>query len=103
VTRLVFIRRCREFAFPIEQVKSLAAMLQDGSCGAARPLAKRHLEAVRAKLVELKSLERALEGLIASCDGSGASCAALRQLTRPPTSPKLRRGGGPNARTSPTG
>lgn len=44
VRRLTFIRRCREFGFPIEQVRTLAALFQDQgrSCMEARDLAYEH-------------------------------------------------------------
>ena len=55
VKGLTFIRRCREFGFSIDQVRSLVALVQDptSSCTDARDLAQEHLVAVRAKLAEL--------------------------------------------------
>jgi tripartite-type tricarboxylate transporter receptor subunit TctC len=52
VQRLTFIRRCREFGFAIDQVRSLVALVEDpqSSCMDARDLAQAHLAAVRAKL-----------------------------------------------------
>ena len=49
---VTFIRRCREFGFSIDQVRSLVALMQDpaSSCADARDLAQEHLVAVRAKL-----------------------------------------------------
>lgn len=60
--RLTFIRRCREFGFPIEQVRSLVDLIEnaDRSCHEARNLAQENLTAVRQKLKELKALERSL-------------------------------------------
>jgi DNA-binding transcriptional MerR regulator len=58
VKRLTFIRRCREFGFSIDQVRSLVALVQDpqSSCMHARDLAEEHLRAVRTKVAELKGL-----------------------------------------------
>ena len=88
--RLTFIRRCREFGFSIEQVRSLVALVQDRerSCMDARNVAQEHLLAVRAKLNELKGLERSIAGFIATCDascagGPGPDCAILEDLARP--------------------
>ena len=90
VKRLTFIRRCREFGFSIEQVRSLVAPVQDRerSCMDARNVAQEHLLAVRAKLNELKGLERSIAGFIATCDascagGPGPDCAILEDLARP--------------------
>jgi MerR family transcriptional regulator, copper efflux regulator len=88
VNRLAFIRRCREFGFSIEQVRSLVALVQDPqrSCMQARDLAQEHLHAVRAKLTELKALERSIATFIARCDascagGPGPDCVILDDLS----------------------
>ena len=90
VRRLTFIRRCRNFDFSVEQVRSLLEVAQDkdGSCFEARDLAQMHLAAVRAKLVELHTLEtsivRLIEGAQDDCDGgAGAQCPVLERLSYP--------------------
>src|SRR4029078_10410120 len=62
VKSLTFIRRCRAFGVSIDQATSLVALVQDPAspCVQARDLAQEHLVAVRAKLAELKALERSL-------------------------------------------
>jgi DNA-binding transcriptional MerR regulator len=74
VKRLTFIHRCREFGFSIDQVRALVMLVQDpqSSCLHARDLAQEHLVTVRAKLSELKALERSISAFVASCN---ASCA----------------------------
>jgi DNA-binding transcriptional MerR regulator len=93
VGRLIFIRRCRDFGFSIEQVRVLATLIQDRerSCLEARDLGLAHLEAVRAKLDELNALERAIAGFVESCDsacagGPGPDCVALSDLHQPAAS-----------------
>ena len=78
VRRLTFIRRCREFDFPIKQVKGLVTLMQDRdrSCLEARDAARRHLVVVRDKLVELGALERGLAAFVRACDQSCAGGAA---------------------------
>ena len=90
IRRLTFIRRCREFGLPIEQVRTLVALMNDAtrSCTEARDLAQQHLEAVRAKLIELKALERSIAGFIQTCDvacagGPGPDCTILEDLSAP--------------------
>lgn len=92
VKRLTFIRRCRDFGFPIEQVRTLGSLMQDRdrSCSEARDLAQEHLATVRAKLVELKALERSIAGFVESCDatcvgGPGPECVILEDLAEPAT------------------
>ncbi len=90
--RLTFIRRCRDFGFPIEQVRSLVDLLENGdrSCVEARDLAQANLQAVRARLKDLLSLETSLMQLVNDCDtacvgGPGPDCVILGDLSEPRT------------------
>jgi DNA-binding transcriptional MerR regulator len=87
VERLTFIRRCREFDFSIEQVRVLVSLLDDAesSCMDARDLAAKHLDDVRAKMREIKALERSLVSFVEACDtscagGPGPDCVILGDL-----------------------
>ncbi len=89
IRRLTFIRRCRDFALPIKQVQELVSLMRDRdrSCGEARDLAQRHLEALRTRLVELKALEHTIAELVQRCDDSranapGRNCEAWREAQR---------------------
>lgn len=88
--RLVFIRRCREFGFSIEQVRTLLELMQDGkrSCVEARDLAALHLKSVRAKLDELTRLEKTIGSLVEGCEssclgGPAPDCIVLEDLAAP--------------------
>ena len=88
--RLIFIRRCRVFGFSIEQVRTLLTLMQDGkrSCVEARDLANLHLASVRAKLDELKKLEKSIAGSVERCEsscigGPARSCTVLEDLAAP--------------------
>lgn len=90
--RLTFIRRCRDFGFPIEQVRSLVDLLENGdrSCVEARDLAQDNLDAVRAKLKDLQALEASLMQLVNDCEaacvgGPGPDCVILEDLSEPRT------------------
>jgi DNA-binding transcriptional MerR regulator len=90
VERLTFIRCCREFDFSVDQVRALLAIVHDPkrSCMDARDLADQHLTAVRAKMRELKALERSLVAFVKSCDtscagGPGPECVILDDLAKP--------------------
>jgi DNA-binding transcriptional MerR regulator len=83
-SRLAFIRRCRDFDLPLEDIAALLSLLdRRGSCTDARQLAERRLGEVRIKIGELQALERALAGLVTECAGScdggpAADCVILR-------------------------
>lgn len=90
VGRVTFIRHCREFGFPIDQVRTLASLMQDNdrSCSEAREVAETHLASIREKIAELHALERDITGFLDAADGvcdggPGADCAVLRGLAEP--------------------
>jgi MerR family transcriptional regulator, copper efflux regulator len=72
--RLTFIRRCRDFDFPIEQIRELVALVEnpERDCVTAKDLAETHLSVVRAKLRELRALEKSLSQFATAC---AAQCA----------------------------
>ncbi len=89
--RLAFIKRCRDFGFPIEQVRGLVDLFEDGdrACGEVRDMAQIHLDAVRLKLDELRQLEQGLLGFVNSCDaacstGLTRNCAIIEDLSAVP-------------------
>jgi DNA-binding transcriptional MerR regulator len=95
VSRLTFIRRCREFGLPIAQTRDLLTLMHDRkrSCADARTIAQTHLAFVRAKLTELQTLEHSITGFVASCEtscagGPGPDCVVLQDMaaiaSRPP-------------------
>ncbi len=73
VRRLAFVKRCRDFDYSIEEVRSLLSLMQaEKSCTEARNLASDHLAGVRRKLAELKALETAIASLVTECDSTCA-------------------------------
>ena len=85
--RLLFIRRCRDFGFPIEQVRALVALMDEGqkNCNEARDLAQAHLTAVRSKIREMRALELSLSLFVESCNnacagGPASACVILEDL-----------------------
>lgn len=86
--RLTFIKRCRDFGFPIEQVRELVKLFEDGdrSCLEVREMAQTNLDAVREKLEEMHLLEASLQSIVASCDdacskGPTRNCAIIEDLS----------------------
>ncbi|MDB5823424.1 MAG: MerR family transcriptional regulator [Herminiimonas sp.] len=86
--RLTFIKRCRDLGFPIEQVRELVELFEQGdrSCVEVRDMAQVHLDAVRSRLEEMRQLEASLTAFVASCDeacckGPTRDCAIIVDLS----------------------
>ncbi len=86
--RLTFIKRCRNFGFPVEQIKSLLVVFDDGdrSCNVVVDMAQAHLDSVRTKLEELQQLEANLAALVhkarSNCDyHSARDCKLIKDLS----------------------
>lgn len=84
ISRLRFIRRCRDHGFSIADSKMLMALAKnsDTACDEAVEVGARHLTEVRRKIAELRQLEVALEKLAVNCAKSRVHCPMLDVLTR---------------------
>lgn len=69
--RLNFIRRARDLGFTLADVRSLLGFVddKDRSCDEIRVIGTRHLEKVRARLADLRAMERVLDDMVARCQG----------------------------------
>jgi DNA-binding transcriptional MerR regulator len=81
-------RHCRDFGFPIEQVRELVAMSEngDGNCMEVRDAAQARLAAVQSKLAELRKLEASLAAFVAGCastcaGGANRDCCIIEDLS----------------------
>ncbi|CAN7594936.1 helix-turn-helix domain-containing protein [Pseudoduganella sp. LjRoot289] len=99
--RLTFIRRCRDFGFPIDDVRELVDLFEDGdrACLDVRDMAQARLDDVRAKLGEMKQLEASLASFVCSCNaacGGGLTrdCVIIDDLSLPESEPQGKAGGG---------
>jgi MerR family transcriptional regulator, copper efflux regulator len=86
--RLTFVRRCRDFALPIEKIRELISLMDspEQDCSKARDVAAFHLGEVRKKLAELKALEDGLSQFADSCTarcagGPARDCVILEDLS----------------------
>jgi MerR family transcriptional regulator, mercuric resistance operon regulatory protein len=77
---LAFIRRARELGFSLDEIRGLIRLggPDKASCREVRAIAAHHLEGIRAKLDDLKKLERLLAKTVAQCSGRTApDCPVL--------------------------
>jgi MerR family mercuric resistance operon transcriptional regulator len=84
VRRLRFIRRARELGFPLDEIRSLLG-LEDKrpSCAKAHKLAASHRDRVRAKITDLKRLDRRLSNIMDEClRDESPDCALIEALAR---------------------
>ena len=83
---LRFIRRARDLGFSIERIGKLITLWQDRDRASAevKTLALDHVQELRAKIVEMEAMARALEHLAAHCHGDDRpDCPILDDLAAP--------------------
>lgn len=94
LSRLIFVKQCRDFGFGIDQVRLLLdlAISSERDCVETRDIAKSHLDDVRKKLGELRSLETRLAAFVERCNdaclgGPGSDCVIFKDLAAPEPGP----------------
>ncbi len=83
VGRLSFVRRARELGFTLDEVRTLLGLAasEQASCAEVRMLAASHLADVRARIADLKRMERVLADSVRACDaGQDAGCPLIQAL-----------------------
>ncbi len=81
--RLSFVRRCRELGFALDDVRALLRLVDGGdyTCDEVREMTLAHLDAVRARIADLRTMERTLDDMAARCDGGEIpDCAIVEAL-----------------------
>jgi len=70
IGRLTFVRRCRDFGFPLQQVRGLLGLCLSlaAHCSAVRTIGQSHLEAIDEKLRQLTEFRTQVEKFVQSCD-----------------------------------
>ena len=84
---LILIRHCRDLGFSIDETRELVTLSTSAErdCVEARAIAQGHLTAVRAKMAELRRLERSLSRYVRACSegcagGPAPDCTILTDL-----------------------
>jgi DNA-binding transcriptional MerR regulator len=82
VHQLRFIRLCRAMDMSLDEVRTLLALDLNNKrdCATAREALDDHLGHVRARLAELKALEKDLKALRNRCDGGDTHCHIIEAL-----------------------
>lgn len=83
--RLRFVLRARELGFSLDEVRELLRLAdeRDQPCAEASRLASLHLADVRAKIADLRRMERVLKDVVAQCgDGTRPDCPLIETLFR---------------------
>jgi len=82
--RLGFIRRSRELGFSLDEVRALLDLSDGGEydCGKVREITLHHLRGVKARIRDLRRLERTLTTISNECEGGVApNCPILESLS----------------------
>src|SRR5215471_13236565 len=80
VRTLAFLRRARELGFSLADIRALLRLggPERASCREVRQIAAHHLDDIRAKIGDLRKLERLLARTVAQCTGTTApDCPVL--------------------------
>jgi Cu(I)-responsive transcriptional regulator len=80
---LVFIARARRLGFSVEECRRLLGLWRDRErpSAAVRDTASRHIADIRARIAELKAMEKTLARLVESCAGDDRpDCPILDEL-----------------------
>ena len=81
--RLNFIRRARALGFSIGEVRTLLRLADERKrpCAEVRVVAEAHLHDVRAKIADLRRMERVLKATVTRCaSGQRSHCPVIEAL-----------------------
>jgi MerR family mercuric resistance operon transcriptional regulator len=71
---LAFVRRSRELGFSLDEIRALIRLggPDKASCHQVREIAAHHLDDIRAKITDLRKMERLLAKTVSQCSGTTA-------------------------------
>src|SRR3546814_6464523 len=84
--RLNFVRRARDVGFTLDEIRAVLELAEkrDRPCAEAREVAATHLSDLRAKIEDLRTMERVLVDMVARCaEGSTPECPLIEALFDP--------------------
>ncbi len=81
---LAFVRRARELGFTLGEIRTLLTLSAENSpatCAEVRGIAAAHLTDIRAKIADLRAMERVLAQAVELCDaGEIPGCPVIETL-----------------------
>ncbi len=81
--RLLFIRRSRELGFSMIEIRQFLSLV-DGeqvSCERVNAIAEHHLQDIKAKITDLRKMQRTLQELAGRCSGDDVpECPIIEEL-----------------------
>lgn len=83
--RLCFIRRARDLGFSLDEIRRLLGLAdqKSRSCRRVHDIAVEHLAEVRAKIGDLRRMERVLAAMVKACaQGAMPACPILETLAQ---------------------
>lgn len=84
ISRIRFVRRAKELGFTLKEIKELFSLRASGRsrCADVRRRAEEKVEDIQQKVRDLQKMEKALVGLVATCDGRSpvTECPILKAL-----------------------
>lgn len=100
--RLVFIRRCRQLGFSLEEIRGLLGLVdgREYTCGEVQALTLGHAETVRRRIESLRRLEETLSRIAAKCGGGTVPDCPIIDALLDPTAPGLEMSVAPSSRTA---
>lgn len=85
VQRLRFIRACRQLDMSVAEISQVLAVKDDPAapCEPAVAVMRAHLQHIKARITELRQLQRGLSVLLQTCQGgTSAQCEVLSSLSK---------------------
>ena len=84
VARLRFVKKAKELGFSLKEIRELLSLRArpKGSCADVRSRTNEKIEEIDKKMASLKSMRKALVGLVNECSGTGprTECPILNAL-----------------------
>lgn len=80
---IIDCRRCREIGFSLDEIRDLLSLVdgEQASCERVKHIADDHLRDIRAKIADLRKMERTLDALSTQCSGDDVpECPIIEAL-----------------------